>query len=223
VDGGVPKAKLEEFKRVLTKRPRMHFMNWVQAMAADGMTLGLVTNSHFCVPEPGCPTLKALAAEMATMLERYASMVKRYGVSHVQRVQKNGRSRSPLPNGNIGMAIFQRAVAGLLSRSGKAGHPRPRVLHWSVFNPVDATDPQRMLNVLNGDEDLGSPMSKAIHIFREVRDAWGRRNCALPTKLTVSEVAPARSAHRKRRRAASAVEGQRQLDGFIASQSPSRP
>ncbi|CAK9042308.1 unnamed protein product [Durusdinium trenchii] len=89
-------------------------------------------------------TLQSLAEQMRSVLER------------------GGRGIV----GTHGMKLLQRAV-----RQG--GPELVQLLHWSKFNPVEATEARRMHQILEGQEPYpGNAYS--LHIFRQVRDEWAK-------------------------------------------------
>jgi len=146
------------------------FKTWVKSMRSAGQDICLVTNSHFRAPR-GSTFLRHLADQMRERLLRYRQDLEQGGLDAVRKVNAAGHGHAALPGSNIGMTLFQRSVRELL-RSGVARHERPCVLHWEVFNPVDATDHKRMLRVLQGEEALMGHWIHTVHTFRQVRDAW---------------------------------------------------
>lgn len=160
------------------------FHEWVGRVREAGMDVGLITNNHFFSPAPGSPMLRALADEMWGMLESYACEVERAGREAVTQLDRNGRAMCSLPNGNVGMLLFQRAVRHELESSTFPGGS-PRIAHWSVFNPVEATDADRMRRVLAGEEMLYGRWVRSVHIFRQIRDEWCRQRLGAPPEFAV--------------------------------------
>lgn len=143
---------------------------WIRAVDDAGLDLCLVTNNHFFLPAAGSPMMKELAFEMLQCLKKYAQQLKQHGVSGVQQVDQSGRTVSAIPTGLLGMELFQRKIREAIKSSASA---KPLVLHWSVFNPVEAIEPDRMRRVLQGAEKLRGKWIRTIHLFRQIRDHWG--------------------------------------------------
>jgi len=170
------------------------FWDWVRRAEENGRDVCLITNNHFWTPR-GTPFMRELAHDMRDMLERYARQVEMKGVGAVRRLRRSGESRSAIPHSNIGMVLFQRAVrrlAGSGAGAGSGGRSCAcRVLHWSVFNPIDAKDALRMRRVLTGEEVLRGRWVHTVHMFRQVRDEWRRHLLEVPRfTLQVSDEAP---------------------------------
>lgn len=149
---------------------RTMFSDWAQRMDAENRDVCLVTNSHFGVSRAGLPAMRELADDMRNVLERYAMEVDKLGSKDVR---EHGRA---LPHGNIGMLLFQRMVRRLFEMKA----PQAMALHWSVFNPVEATQAQRMRQVLAGAETLVGNWVLSVHIFRQVRDEWQAQGLHCP-------------------------------------------
>eukprot|EP00435_Cladocopium_sp_Y103_P031743 s2138_g8.t1 len=75
--------------------------------------------------------------------------------------------------GTHGMTLLQRAVR-------QAGPRRVRILHWSVFNPVQATEASRLHRCLQGHDVALPRKAVALHIFRQVRDEWIKLGLPMP-------------------------------------------
>lgn len=146
---------------------------WIQTIENAGLDLCLVTNNHFMIPGPGSPMMKELAHEMLVMLEKYAQQVKEKGVAGVQQLDQGGRSSSALPTGLVGMELFQRKVREAIRSANQSQSAKPTILHWSVFNPVEAVEPERMQKILRGTEKLRGEWVRTVHLFRQIRDQWG--------------------------------------------------
>lgn len=138
------------------------FHDWFARVEAAGSGVGLISNSHFWAPR-GSPFVAGLAAEMRRTLNKYATQVERMGVPAIRT-----SSQSALPNSVVGMQLFQQAVR----RAVRSRCEPVQVLHWSVFNPVDATDADRMMRVLSGREALCGAGIRSIHVFGKIRTAW---------------------------------------------------
>eukprot|EP00747_Dinoflagellata_sp_TGD_P032410 gnl/TRDRNA2_/TRDRNA2_135966_c0_seq1.p1 gnl/TRDRNA2_/TRDRNA2_135966_c0~~gnl/TRDRNA2_/TRDRNA2_135966_c0_seq1.p1 ORF type:complete len:463 (+),score=82.89 gnl/TRDRNA2_/TRDRNA2_135966_c0_seq1:99-1487(+) len=185
-------------------KQRGAFFDWAERQRLAGFDVCLITNSHFRIPRPGSSLMRHLADDMRRMLECYASEVEKLGIDAVRQLDANGKAKCSLPTGNIGMLEFQRAARKLLtgtsSRTGGTGHPH--VLHWSVFNPVEANEAPRMLRVLSGEETLCGKWIRTVHIFRQVRDEWQRMGHAVPDMVPVvsDEPPPPGSLERPARR-----------------------
>ncbi|CAK0910991.1 unnamed protein product [Prorocentrum cordatum] len=172
---------------VRSAHPRAAFCGWAARLATAGWRVGLITNSHFFVPPARCSLMRPLADEMRSLLERYAAEVEMRGKEAVTGLDSRGQALCALPTGIVGMQAFQRFAQKLMRESAcSAAVDRPLVLHWCVFNPVDANDPDRMHRVLAGDEILRGRWVHAIHIFRIVRDEWERRGMPAPVLRPVT-------------------------------------
>ena len=128
----------------------------------------LLTNSHFRFPQ-GSHLIRECAQELLTLLERYADQVRTRSVAWCQKPDTTNLARGQrcaLPNGLMGMRIFQKVMSRELKaafaekkerRTGEAAvEPVVNgmamvVLHWQVFNPVEATQHERMYSVLLGE------------------------------------------------------------------------
>lgn len=159
------------------------FWAWARRARQAGLEVGLVTNSHFYAPR-NMPEMHALADEMRGLLEGYAQGVAARGPAAAQELDANGQLRGGLKSGNMGMLLFQRCVRRLMSSPDASA--RPCVLHWSVFNPVGATEAQRMHRVLRGAETLHGEQVRSVHIFRQIRDEWGRLGLNMPSALALN-------------------------------------
>lgn len=168
------------------------FFQWAEQVTNAGLEICLVTNNHIYIPRHQLKMMRMLADEMRPLLERYAEEVRQRGVASVRTLTAAGRSNSALPTGTIGMLLFQRAVREELAKVSHTGLLKPCVLHWSLFNPIEATDPTRMHRVLGGLEELRGDWIRSIHTFRQVRDEWKRSGLSMPTPLLpkVSDVDP---------------------------------
>eukprot|EP00439_Symbiodinium_sp_Y106_P083244 s349_g23.t1 len=116
---------------------------------------------------------------MRNRLERYAEEFRSRGIegpNSITALSSASRLRCALPNGMLGSTLLQKAVREDL------GSLRLRPLHWSLFNPVEATDAERMHRVLQGQEALPG-YALAVHFFRKVRDEWSALGLPTP-KLT---------------------------------------
>lgn len=159
------------------------FGQWAGRMRKAGMNVCRITNNHFFVGAPNSSLMQSLADEMKSRLEAYIQSSERCRRDSLQQ-----RSVCGLPHGNIGMKLFQDAVADLLPcrRMTAKGHPNianrnaPYICDSLMFNPIDATSADRMWSVLNGDEKLSDCRIVSIHVFRQVRDAWSEQGRAPP-------------------------------------------
>ena len=162
------------------------FHAWRKSMEQIGLDVCLVSNNHFYEPRVQSEFMVSLAREMHHRMHRYAADVERLGIVAVRNMSKSG-----IPNGNLGMQLFQRAAKQLLVDGGSEPSFRPTVLHWSVFNPVDATDPMRMHRVLCGVEPLPGAWVRSIHMFNVVRERWTCQGLSVPPMApVVSDAAP---------------------------------
>lgn len=153
------------------------FHSWANRVDAAGLDLCLVTNNHFFVRHKEHPIMRALAQYMQSILHAYACDVEARGVDAV-------RIRSPsIPNSLVGMVAFQKQIRGLLECSATRGEVR--MLHWSIFNPVDANDALRMRRVLAGEEELRGKRILTIHIFGTNREELQRFGSGLPDVFSI--------------------------------------
>eukprot|EP00434_Breviolum_minutum_P025594 symbB.v1.2.022612.t2/scaffold2017.1/size92264/3 len=77
-------------------------------------------------------------------------------------------------SGTHGMKLLQRAVREATPKT------RVRLLHWSVFNPIEATEAKKMHQYLEN-QDVNLPQEAcALHIFRKVRDEWRKLGLPMP-------------------------------------------
>merc|ERR1739848_758023 len=114
-----------------------------------------------------------------------------------------GHTKSAVSSGNVGMQLFQKAVTQeLLAKKAlvpegfvaSSSQSMPTVLHWSVFNPIEATEPERMHRVLSGAEELCGKWVKSVHTFRQVRDTWKTMGLPIPVPFApnISDADPIR-------------------------------
>lgn len=178
------------------------FYKWSERVNNAGADVCLVTNNHFRA-RPGNPTVLAIGKEIRSALDQYAKEVEERGKDNITVVDRRGYANCALPQGTFGMKLFQKHIKLLL-----ASAPRSvSVLHFSVFNPVDATDADRMFRVFNGEETVCGQWVKSIHIFREVRDAWSAKGNVVPQLLVKTSdenplVQPNKRKHTKKKAAA---------------------
>lgn len=170
------------------------FWQWVEQITDVGLEVCLVTNNHIYIPAHGTKMMRCLAEELKGLLDRYATEVQQRGVASVRSLTAAGRANCSLPTGNVGMLIFQRAVREELARTTApgCGACKPQVMHWSCFNPIEATEGMRMHRILAGTEELLGKWIRTIHIFRQVRDDWKRHSLVMPAPLVpkVSDADP---------------------------------
>ncbi|CAJ1395044.1 unnamed protein product [Effrenium voratum] len=119
------------------------FHRWVEEAQGE---LCLVTNNVLFVPQVARPTMREMAQEMREALEGYAA--------------QRGRRLSGLE----GMRVLQRQVRRLKASAESKGGAAVELLHWSLFNPVEATEARRMYQVLQGQEPVEA---FAVHFFRK--------------------------------------------------------
>jgi len=121
--------------------------------------------------------MQRLAELMRSLLEKYAVEVKQRGIQAVRRQTESGMAACSVPSGLVGMQEFQRAMRRLLLSADK----RLMLLHWSYFNPVHATEPERMYKVLSGQETLKGAWVHSVHIFSRIMNSWKRRGVRCPS------------------------------------------
>jgi hypothetical protein len=164
-----------KYPRIYHHQASENFRDWVKRIQGDGYAVGLITNNHFRMP-PGSQIMAELAVEMRKRLEKYAHEVKTQGLSWVRATGSDGRTKSALPTGNVGMHLFQTKVRDSIL----AAPSWTRVLHWEMFNPIDATEEDEMYQILAGNKVIYGKWVRSVHIFRKIRDVWDKRNCPVP-------------------------------------------
>eukprot|EP00929_Paragymnodinium_shiwhaense_P113130 TRINITY_DN81399_c0_g1_i1.p1 TRINITY_DN81399_c0_g1~~TRINITY_DN81399_c0_g1_i1.p1 ORF type:complete len:737 (-),score=173.60 TRINITY_DN81399_c0_g1_i1:92-2302(-) len=177
---------------------RKAFSTWAADVKSHGENVGLLTNNHFYVGRAGRAVMLKMAQQMKRLLLQYAEKVDRLGVAAVQqRCEGGGGDYKTMKSGNTGMSVFQQTIRQLLYPSsakstGISGSWRVRILHWSAFNGVDATEAERMHRVLDGREAVRDHRVLSLHIFRQVRDVWTRMGrkmpCMVPAVATGAQV-----------------------------------
>ena len=159
------------------------FHDWLDSVDRSGLQAGLITNSHFWIPTPRSQLMISLVEQMRSQLVLYAQQVRKHGPSATAKLG-SGRAFT----GNSGMLLFQQEVRRLLQSARRGTAPTPQVLHWSVFNPIEAVEFDRMRCVLAGEQPLLGSWVRSVHIFRQVRDEWQLRGLAVPTfQVVVSD------------------------------------
>jgi len=160
----------------------------------------LITNSHIYVPAAAKEWMSELARDLRGVLEHYAESVRKKGVAFVQR-----RKDFPRGGGLVGMVAFQKAIRTLLRNELKLRSSERtlscHVVHWRVFNPIEAIDAAGMADVLAGREVLKGSSVRSLHIFRQVRDYWQERGARMPPlSVQVSDETPTKHVSVKRER-----------------------